>query len=65
MEGLDLELPGVNEMLTIKGVGRATAAGLIAEVGDIRRLSHPRRIQRLAGLNLVENCSCKHRARLL
>ena len=61
MEELALQVPGVKEMLTIKGVGIATAAGFIAEVGDIRRFSHPSQIQKLAGLNLVENSSGKHK----
>ena len=61
MEQLALQVPGVQEMLTIKGVGITTAAGFIAEVGDISRFSHPKQIQKLAGLNLVENSSGKHK----
>ncbi len=61
MEELALQVPGVKEMLTIKGVGIITAAGFIAEVGDIRRFSHPSQIQKLAGLNLVENSSGNHK----
>jgi transposase len=61
MEELALQVPGVNEMLTIKGVGITTAAGFIAEVGDISRFSHPNQIQKLAGLNLVESSSGKHK----
>ena len=61
MEKLALQIPGVQEMLTIKGVGITTAAGFIAEVGDISRFSHPKQIQKLAGLNLVENSSGKHK----
>ena len=58
---LALQVPGGNEMLTIKGVGITTAAGFIAEVGDISRFSHPNQIQKLAGLNLVESSSGKHK----
>jgi len=61
MEELALQVPGVKEMLTVKGVGITTAAGFIAEVGDIRRFSHPSQIQKLAGLNLVENSSGNHK----
>ena len=55
MEELALQVPEVKEMLTIKGIGITTAAGFMAEVGDVSRFSHPRQIQKLAGLNLVEN----------
>ena len=61
MEKLALQIPGVQEMLTIKGVGITTAAGFMAEVGDVSRFSHPKQIQKLAGLNLVENSSGKHK----
>ena len=61
LEELALQIPGVNEMLTIKGVGITTAAGFVAEVGDISRFSHPSQIQKLAGLNLVESSSGKHK----
>ncbi|WP_415917496.1 IS110 family transposase [Xylanivirga thermophila] len=61
MEKLALQIPGVQEMLTIKGVGITTAAGFMAEVGDVSRFSHPKQIQKLAGLNLVENNSGKHK----
>jgi transposase len=49
------QIPGVSEMLKIKGVGLVMVAGFIAEVGDISRFTHPRQIQKLAGLNLKEN----------
>lgn len=61
MEKLALQIPGVQEMLTIKGVGITTAAGFMAEVGDVSRFSHPKQIQKIAGLNLVENSSGKHK----
>jgi transposase len=61
MEELALRVPGVKEMLTIKGVGITTAAGFMAEVGDVSRFSHPSQIQKLAGLNLVENSSGDHK----
>jgi len=61
MEELALKVPGVREMLTIKGIGMITAAGFMAEIGDIRRFSHPSQIQKLAGLNLIENSSGTHK----
>jgi transposase len=65
IEELALQVPGVKELLTIKGVGIITAAGFIAEVGDIRRFSHPSQIQKLAGLNLIENSSGKHKGKTI
>jgi len=55
------EIPGAKEMQSIKGVGAMTVAGFIAEVGDVRDYDHPRQIQKLAGLNLMENSSGKHK----
>ena len=55
------EIPGVHQMLAIKGVGRDTVAGFYAEVGDLGEYSHPRQIIKLAGLNLRENTSGKHK----
>ncbi len=63
IEELALQIPGAKEILTIKGVGIITAAGFIAEVGDITRFTHPGQIQKLAGLNLIENSSGKHKGK--
>lgn len=63
IEQLVKQIPGLDEMVKIKGVGLITAAGFIAEVGDIRRFEHPRQIQKLAGLNLKENSSGKHKGK--
>ena len=63
IEELALQIPGVKEMLTIKGVGIMTAAGFVSEVGDIKRFTHPSQIQKLAGLNLIENSSGKHKGK--
>ncbi len=54
-------IPGIKKILKIKGIGLITAAGFIAEVGDISRFSHPKQIQKLAGLNLRENSSGQHK----
>lgn len=61
IESLAKEIPGFEKMLEIKGVGLVTAAGFIAEIGDISRFSHPKQIQKLAGLSLKENSSGKHK----
>ncbi|WP_409303922.1 IS110 family transposase [Peribacillus sp. SCS-155] len=57
------EIPGVPQMLAIKGVGRDTVAGFFAEVGDLSEYSHPRQIIKLAGLSLKENTSGKHKGK--
>jgi len=61
IESLANKIPGFEKMLGIKGVGLVTAAGFIAEIGDISRFSHPKQIQKLAGLSLKENSSGKHK----
>jgi len=48
-------------MLAIKGIGKDTVAGFLAEVGDLNDYSHPRQIIKLAGLSLKENTSGKHK----
>ncbi|WP_375372986.1 transposase [Clostridium estertheticum] len=60
-EVLAFQVPGVKEMVSMKGVGIMTAAGFIAEVSDIKRFTHPSQIPKLAGLNLIENSSGKHK----
>jgi transposase len=57
------QIPGVHQMLAIKGVGRDTVAGFFAEVGDLNEYSHPRQIIKLAGLSLKENTSGKHKGK--
>ena len=55
------QIPGVQQMLAIKGIGRDTVAGFFAEVGDLNAYAHPRQIMKLAGLSLKENTSGKHK----
>lgn len=61
VECLLAQIPGTEQMLTISGVGLVTIAAFLAEVGDLRLYVHPRQIQKLAGLNLKENSSGKHK----
>lgn len=61
IEELARQIPGIEEMLKIKGVGLVTAAGFVAEVGDIGRFEHAKQVQKFAGLNLKENSSGKHK----
>jgi transposase len=55
------QIPSVDQLLAIKGIGRDTVAGLLAEIGDISNYHHPKQIIKLAGLNLQENTSGKHK----
>lgn len=55
------QIPGVNHLLAITGVGRDTVAGFLAEIGDINNYNHPKQLVKLAGLNLKENTSGKHK----
>jgi transposase len=61
LDSLLENIPGVDQMLGITGTGRDTAVGFFAEVGDLSYYSHPRQIIKLAGLNLKENTSGKHK----
>jgi transposase len=61
VERLVSQIPGTQEMMSIPGVGLVTVAGFLAEVGDLSAYDNPRQIQKLAGLNLKENSSGKHK----
>ena len=63
VEELCDQLPEVAELVKIKGIGLVTVAGILAEVGDLRRFDSPRQIQKLAGLAIRENSSGKHKGR--
>ncbi|WP_223829648.1 transposase [Paenibacillus arenilitoris] len=55
------QIPQVKQLLAIKGIGRDSIAGFLAEIGDIEHYRHPKQIIKLAGLNLKENTSGKHK----
>lgn len=61
IESLCKKIPESGQMPAIKGIGIITAAGFLAEAGDVRRFESPRQIQKLAGLSLRENSSGKHK----
>ena len=63
VEHLILQIPNADKLLSIQGVGIATVAGFISEVGDIRRFNSPKQIQKLAGLALRHNSSGKHKGK--
>jgi transposase len=48
------KIPYSHSILSIKGIGDVTAAGLIGEVGDFRKFSTISEITKLAGLDLFE-----------
>ena len=61
IEELCSQIPETKPLLEIKGIGMTTIAGFFAEVGDIRRFDSPKEIIKLAGFNLRENSSGKHK----
>lgn len=63
LETVVFKMPGAQNLLEIKGIGVKTVAGFFAEVGDINRFTHPDQIIKLAGLNVRENSSGKHKGR--
>ena len=63
MQELLLRVPNAAKLLNIKGVGMITAAVIISEIGAIERFKDPRQIVKMAGLNLRENSSGKHRGK--
>lgn len=56
-----LEIPYIDKLLEIKGIGMITVSGFIAEVGDIKRFDNPKQVQKLAGYAIVANESGKHK----
>lgn len=56
-----IEVPYVDKLLEIRGVGLKTVIGFVAEVGDITRFDDPRQLQKLAGYAIVKDESGKHK----
>lgn len=54
------EIPYIDKLLEIKGIGMVTVSGFIAEAGDIGRFDNPKQLQKLAGYAIVANDSGKH-----
>ena len=54
------EIPYVDKLMEIKGIGLITVSGFLAEVGDIKRFDNPKQLQKLAGYAIVANQSGKH-----
>jgi transposase len=54
------KIPYSHSILSINGIGRVTAAGLIGEVGDFRKFNTISEVLKLAGLDLYEISSGAH-----
>ena len=61
IKGKIIEVPYVDKLLEIKGIGLKTVIGFVAEVGDITRFKDAKEIQKLAGYSIVANESGKHK----
>ena len=55
------EVPYVDKLLEIRGVGLKAVVGFVAEVGDIKRFNDPKQLQKLAGYAIVKNQSGKYK----
>ena len=55
------QIPYSHSILSLKGIREVTAAGLIGEVGDFRQFHTLSEITKLAGLDLFEISSGKHK----
>ena len=54
---MDEYFPEIRTILSISGVGIVKTASFLGEIGDSLRFTHPNQISRMAGYNLVEDCS--------
>lgn len=55
------EIPYAENILEIDGIGGNILAGIVAEMGDIKRFDDAKEIQKLSGLSLVACSSGKHK----
>lgn len=58
------QIPYSRVILSLKGIGPVTTAGLIGEVGDFTKFGTISEVMKLAGLDLYEVSSGKHRGKL-
>ena len=54
------EIPYIDKLMEINGIGIKTVSCFIAEVGDIGRFDNPKQVQKLAGYAIVADSSGKH-----
>ena len=57
------QIPYSHSILSIKGIGNITVAGLIGEVGDFSKFKSISEVLKLAGLDLFEISSGKHKGK--
>ena len=69
-EAIEVELEAAMDTLqlgkilqSMLGIGPIISAAFVGEVGDISRFSNWKQVRSLAGLNLVENSSGKHKSK--
>lgn len=55
------QIPYSHSILSVKGIGNITVAGLIGEVGDFNKFKTISEVMKLAGLDLFEISSGKHK----
>lgn len=55
------EIPYAENIIEINGIGENILAGILSEMGDIRRFDDVKEIQKLSGMNLVACSSGKHK----
>jgi len=58
------EIPMVEQLQSIRGLGKITIAILLGCAGDLSRYDHGRQLLRRAGLNLAERTSGKHKGQI-
>ncbi len=56
-----VEQPEARSLLSVKGIGPVSAAIMVGETGGLRRFGHAEEVMKLAGLNLFEVSSGKHK----
>lgn len=54
------EIPHIDKLLEIKGIGLRTVSVAVAEIGNIGRFDNAKQLQKLAGLAIVSDDSGKH-----
>ena len=64
INGLCEELPEVEKITQIKGIGVTTASGIVAELGEIRKYQNPKQMIKMAGLALTENSSGQKKGKM-
>lgn len=63
MSPLLKQIPYRDSLLSVKGIGEITVAGLVGEIGDFGQFHTVSEVTKLAGLDLFEISSGKHKGR--